>query len=95
MEDPRTVALIVAAGKGERAGGDVPKQYARVGDRAVLAHAIDALAAHPAVNAVHVVIGEGQDAFYQAAIDGRDLPPPIIGGATRRELEDVRRCSGG
>jgi 2-C-methyl-D-erythritol 4-phosphate cytidylyltransferase/2-C-methyl-D-erythritol 2,4-cyclodiphosphate synthase len=81
----RTVALIVAAGRGERAGGEVPKQYARVAGRAVLAHAIDALAAHPGIAAVHVVIGAGQEALYHEAIGGRALPPPLIGGATRRD----------
>jgi 2-C-methyl-D-erythritol 4-phosphate cytidylyltransferase/2-C-methyl-D-erythritol 2,4-cyclodiphosphate synthase len=82
---PRAVALIVAAGRGERAGGDVPKQYAHVAGQAVLAHAIDALAAHPAVGLVQVVIGAGQEALYREAIGTRTLPPPVIGGATRRE----------
>ena len=85
----RTVALIVAAGKGERAGADIPKQYARIGGKAVLAHAIDSLAAHSAVGTVQVVIGAGQQALYREAIGDRILPPPVTGGATRRE--SVRR----
>jgi len=81
----RTSALIVAAGSGTRAGGDLPKQYAPVAGKAVLAHAIDALQAHPAVDEVRVVIGAGQERLYADAIAGRTLAAPVIGGATRRE----------
>lgn len=80
----RIVALIVAAGKGERAGGDVPKQYAQVAGKSVLAHAIDGLA-HPAVDQVLVVIGAGQEDLYRDAIGGRTLAPPVLGGTTRHE----------
>jgi 2-C-methyl-D-erythritol 4-phosphate cytidylyltransferase/2-C-methyl-D-erythritol 2,4-cyclodiphosphate synthase len=79
------VALIVAAGRGERAGGTVPKQYVQIAGKTVLAHAIDALVDHPGIDAVQVVIAEGQEAAYHAAIGARALPPPVIGGATRRE----------
>jgi 2-C-methyl-D-erythritol 4-phosphate cytidylyltransferase/2-C-methyl-D-erythritol 2,4-cyclodiphosphate synthase len=87
LEPPprRIVALVVAAGRGERAGGDVPKQYARIAGKAVLAHAVDALAAHPDISAVQVVIGAGQERLYNDAIGQRPLPPPLIGGAARRD----------
>ncbi|WP_157217059.1 bifunctional 2-C-methyl-D-erythritol 4-phosphate cytidylyltransferase/2-C-methyl-D-erythritol 2,4-cyclodiphosphate synthase [Flavisphingomonas formosensis] len=78
-------ALIVAAGRGERAGGSVPKQYAVIAGKSVLAHAIDALASHPAIDAVQVVIGADQDALYRGAIGDRKLPEPVTGGASRRE----------
>ena len=80
----RTIALLVAAGSGSRLGSDIPKQYRRLGGKAVLAHAIDALASHPGIALVQVVIGAGQDELYRAAIGDRDLPPPVIGGAVRR-----------
>lgn len=81
----RTAALIVAAGSGTRAGGDRPKQYQSIAGRAVLAHAIDALASHAAIDLVQVVIGEGQELLYRDAVGDRDLPPPVIGGALRRQ----------
>ena len=59
-------ALIVAAGSGSRMGGDLPKQYRHLGGKAVLAHAVDALASHPKIDAVRVVIGAGQQ---QHALD--------------------------
>jgi 2-C-methyl-D-erythritol 4-phosphate cytidylyltransferase/2-C-methyl-D-erythritol 2,4-cyclodiphosphate synthase len=80
----KTVALIVAAGKGERAGGDAPKQYRRMGGKAVLAHAIDSLSRHALIDEIRVVIGAGQEDAYRTAIGERELPPPIIGGTTRR-----------
>ena len=80
----RNVALIVAAGSGSRAGGEVPKQYRRVAGKALLAHAIDHLA-HPRIDGTQVVIGPGQEAAYAEAVGGRALPAAVIGGATRRE----------
>lgn len=79
-----TIALIVAAGRGERIGG-APKQYLPLAGKALLAHSVDALLAHPGVDSVQVVIGAGQEEAYRAAVGERPLPPPVIGGATRRD----------
>jgi 2-C-methyl-D-erythritol 4-phosphate cytidylyltransferase/2-C-methyl-D-erythritol 2,4-cyclodiphosphate synthase len=81
----RTSALIVAAGSGTRAGSDIPKQYVPIAGKAVLAHAIDALAAHPRIDEIRVVIGAGQEQLYAQAIGGRTLADPVIGGTTRRD----------
>ncbi|HST37710.1 MAG TPA: bifunctional 2-C-methyl-D-erythritol 4-phosphate cytidylyltransferase/2-C-methyl-D-erythritol 2,4-cyclodiphosphate synthase [Allosphingosinicella sp.] len=80
----RTVALLVAAGSGSRAGGDTPKQYRRIAGKALIAHAIDHLLRAGATD-IQVVIGAGQEAAYREAIGDRPLPAPIIGGATRRQ----------
>ena len=82
---PKTTALIVAAGSGSRLGGDVPKQYRLLGGKAVLAHAIDALASHPRIDAVRVVIGVGQQDIARTALGGRDVGALIIGGAERSD----------
>jgi 2-C-methyl-D-erythritol 4-phosphate cytidylyltransferase/2-C-methyl-D-erythritol 2,4-cyclodiphosphate synthase len=76
-------ALIVAAGSGSRMGGEMPKQYREVAGKAVLAHAVDALASHPRVDAVRVVIGAGQEEMARAALGHRDVGDVIIGGAER------------
>jgi 2-C-methyl-D-erythritol 4-phosphate cytidylyltransferase/2-C-methyl-D-erythritol 2,4-cyclodiphosphate synthase len=76
-----TAALIVAAGSGTRAGGDLPKQYALIAGKPMLAHAADAFRAHPAITELVVVVGAGQEALAQAATDAT----LVIGGATRRE----------
>src|SRR6185436_2347872 len=80
----RTIALVVAAGTGSRAGAGAPKQYRTIAGRPLLAHALDRLV-HPRIDAVRVVIGAGQEAAYREAVGGRALPAPVIGGATRRE----------
>ncbi len=77
-----TVALIVAAGRGVRAGGVVPKQFARVAGRPMLAHSLGALTSHPAIDRVLVVIAPGQEAALREAVG--DVPF-AIGGETRRE----------
>jgi len=78
-------ALIVAAGKGERLGGGIPKQYHEIGGKPVLRWAVEALARHPVVDAVRVVIGEEHTAAFHQATAGLDVGTPIIGGATRQE----------
>jgi CTP:molybdopterin cytidylyltransferase MocA len=71
--------LVVAAGKGERAGGAVPKQYAPLLGKPILRWTVEAFARHPRVTSVQVAIGPGQEQLYAAAIEGLDLLPPVIG----------------
>jgi 2-C-methyl-D-erythritol 4-phosphate cytidylyltransferase / 2-C-methyl-D-erythritol 2,4-cyclodiphosphate synthase len=78
-------ALIVAAGKGERLGGGLPKQYRLLGGKPVLRWAVEALIRHPAVNALRVVIGKGQQALAAATLDGLDVGPFIEGGVERAD----------
>lgn len=78
-------ALIVAAGKGERLGGDVPKQYRMLGGKPVLRWAVEALIGHPAVRSAQVVVGEGQEEIAEAALDGLDVGSLIHGGAERAD----------
>lgn len=79
------IALIVAAGRGVRAGDGLPKQYRPLGGRPVLAHALRPLCAHPAISEVRVVIHPDDRALYEAAVAGQRVGPAIPGGATRRE----------
>jgi 2-C-methyl-D-erythritol 4-phosphate cytidylyltransferase/2-C-methyl-D-erythritol 2,4-cyclodiphosphate synthase len=78
-----TAALIVAAGSGSRAGSGPPKQFRRLGGKSVLRHAYDALAGHPAIDEVRIVIGAGQEDAYYEAMAGADAPEPVEGGAER------------
>jgi 2-C-methyl-D-erythritol 4-phosphate cytidylyltransferase/2-C-methyl-D-erythritol 2,4-cyclodiphosphate synthase len=79
-----TTALIVAAGKGERVGG-LPKQYRLLGGKPVLRRAVEALASHPAIARVRVVIGAGQEALAHAALEGVDIGDLVEGGAERAD----------
>jgi 2-C-methyl-D-erythritol 4-phosphate cytidylyltransferase/2-C-methyl-D-erythritol 2,4-cyclodiphosphate synthase len=80
-----TTALIVAAGKGERAGGGIPKQYRLLGGKPVLFWAVESLNRHPAVQSVRVVIGKGQRKLASAALHGLSIGELIEGGAERAD----------
>lgn len=81
-----TAALIVAAGRGTRATGPVPKQYAQLGATSVLARALGTFLDHLAIDVAVVAIAEEDRARYEEAIgDGHPkLMPPVLGGATRQ-----------
>lgn len=80
-----TVALIVAAGRGTRAGAEIPKQYRRLAGQTMLRRACRAFLGHPGVSAVRVVIHADDRRLYDEAVDGLSLPEPVPGGATRQE----------
>ena len=80
----RTVALVVAAGRGERFRAGLPKQYAGLAGRPVLRRATEAFVRHPRVDAVRVVIGAGDEPAYRDATAGLDLLPPVQGGRSRQ-----------
>src|SRR5689334_22485803 len=78
-------ALIVAGGKGIRAGRDLPKQYAVLEGKTVLRRTIEALLAHGSVDEIQVVIGDGDSELYEKTVRGLPkLRPPVIGGVTRQ-----------
>ncbi|RZF66401.1 bifunctional 2-C-methyl-D-erythritol 4-phosphate cytidylyltransferase/2-C-methyl-D-erythritol 2,4-cyclodiphosphate synthase [Sphingomonas populi] len=82
MSSTRTVAIIVAAGQGLRSGSALPKQFAPLAGKPMLAHSHAALEAHPGIDSVMVVIGAGQEALLAEALGDVRF---VIGGATRRE----------
>lgn len=79
-----TTALIVAAGSGTRMGGE-PKQFRLLGGKPVLRRAVEALVHHPAIRAVRVVIGKGQQDRASAALTGLDVGTFIDGGSERAD----------
>ncbi len=75
-------ALIVAAGRGRRVGGPVPKQYRLLSGIAVLGRTLDAFLAHPDVNEVRVVIHhDDADRFERLGVP---RAVPVLGGETRQ-----------
>ncbi|HET6224255.1 MAG TPA: bifunctional 2-C-methyl-D-erythritol 4-phosphate cytidylyltransferase/2-C-methyl-D-erythritol 2,4-cyclodiphosphate synthase [Dongiaceae bacterium] len=79
------VALVVAAGSGQRFGGEVPKQYLPLAGRPVIRHALETLAGHPGIGAVRVVLNPDHRPLYDEAVTGLKLLPPVAGGASRQE----------
>ena len=79
-------AVIVAAGRGSRAGPGPPKPYRLLGGKSVLAHAILAMLAPARIEAVRTVIHPDHADHYRRAVAGLSdsrLLPPVHGGETR------------
>jgi 2-C-methyl-D-erythritol 4-phosphate cytidylyltransferase / 2-C-methyl-D-erythritol 2,4-cyclodiphosphate synthase len=78
-------AVVVAAGRGQRAGGDVPKQYRALAGAPAIRPALSALASHPQIDLVQPVIHPADEAMFRAASSGLNkLLEPVAGGATRQ-----------
>jgi 2-C-methyl-D-erythritol 4-phosphate cytidylyltransferase / 2-C-methyl-D-erythritol 2,4-cyclodiphosphate synthase len=78
-------AVIVAAGRGERAGADVPKQYRPIGGEPMIRATLRAFLVHPRIDFVQPVINPNDRDTYHHAIAGlEDLLPPVAGGVTRQ-----------
>ncbi|WOE74056.1 bifunctional 2-C-methyl-D-erythritol 4-phosphate cytidylyltransferase/2-C-methyl-D-erythritol 2,4-cyclodiphosphate synthase [Alterisphingorhabdus coralli] len=76
-------AIIVAAGSGSRAGGDIPKQYRDYQGQPLLRHSVRNLLSHPLIGQIIVVIGAGQDAMAQQALPQDDRIKTVLGGDSR------------
>lgn len=80
----KTTAIIVAAGRGTRAGGSRPKQYQPLAGRAVLARTLMAFAAHPRVDALVAVLHPDDGDLFAEATAGLGLDVTTVpGGETR------------
>jgi 2-C-methyl-D-erythritol 4-phosphate cytidylyltransferase / 2-C-methyl-D-erythritol 2,4-cyclodiphosphate synthase len=75
----------MAAGRGSRFGGPLPKQYAEWEGQPVLRRTIMALRASPAISDIRVVISRGDEAHYETATAGLGLAPPLAGGVSRQQ----------
>ncbi len=82
-------AIIVAAGRGVRAGSAGPKQYRDLAGESVLARAVRAFVDHPAVSKARVIIhADDADLYRESIVSLRDNPKlmsPVIGGRERQD----------
>ena len=78
-------ALIVAAGKGERLGSGLPKQFRTLAGKAVLRWAVEPFLRHSAVRDVRVVVGPGQEQLAAQVLNGVDVGPFVTGGTERAD----------
>ena len=82
----RTHVLVVAAGRGSRAGTGLPKQYRGLAGRPVLARTLDAFLRDRGFASVVTVIHPDDRDLYEAAVAGVEgLGAPVMGGATRQD----------
>jgi 2-C-methyl-D-erythritol 4-phosphate cytidylyltransferase len=78
-----TWAVVPAAGRGARFGGDVPKQYLEVAGEPLLAHSLRALFAHPGVEGAVVAVA-ADDARWPGWTDFEGRPLVTCTGADSR-----------
>lgn len=87
-DTPDIAVIIVAAGKGERAGAGAPKQYRLLDGIPVLARTLRPFITHSAIGRIVVVIGENDTLYYEKCLahlpDTRRLLAPVAGGRTRQ-----------
>ncbi len=80
----RAAAIIVAAGRGLRAGAGAPKQYRSLGGRSVLSRAMAPFCSHGGIAAVQPVRNPDDAAIFDQATEGLAYRAPVNGGATRQ-----------
>ena len=79
-----TVALIVAGGRGVRAGDGLPKQYRALGGEPVIRRTVRAFLRHPGIDIVRCVIHPDDRALYSAATHGWPMADAVMGRSTRQ-----------
>ena len=79
-------AVVAAAGDGRRLGHERPKAFVKLGDRPLVAHAIELFEAHPRVDRVVVVVPEGWEeptALLADELAAGKVVASIAGGPSR------------
>jgi 2-C-methyl-D-erythritol 4-phosphate cytidylyltransferase/2-C-methyl-D-erythritol 2,4-cyclodiphosphate synthase len=77
-------AVIVAAGRGLRAGADMPKQFRQIGGAPMIRQSLVTLLEHPEVDVVQPVIHPEDVEMFRSSAVALELLPPVFGGATRQ-----------
>ncbi|MEZ5888884.1 MAG: bifunctional 2-C-methyl-D-erythritol 4-phosphate cytidylyltransferase/2-C-methyl-D-erythritol 2,4-cyclodiphosphate synthase [Xanthobacteraceae bacterium] len=77
-------AIVVAGGRGIRAGGELPKQYRTIGGVPILRRSLLAFISHPEVDLVQPVIHPNDARLFHDAAAGLPVRSPVNGGATRQ-----------
>jgi len=79
----RTALILVAAGKGTRAGTEIPKQYQRIGEKQLIAYTLENLQKSFSFDEIRVVVSKN-DVWIDDILQSFGLVGvTTIGGATR------------
>jgi 2-C-methyl-D-erythritol 4-phosphate cytidylyltransferase / 2-C-methyl-D-erythritol 2,4-cyclodiphosphate synthase len=78
-------AVVVAAGRGARAGGELPKQYRTLSGVSVIRRSLEIFTDHPEVAVVQPVIHPDDAELCAIAASGLQLLAPVFGGKTRQQ----------
>ena len=85
-ENQKAVLILLASGRGTRAGGDVPKQYQLVGGKSVLEYSLETALKHPDIGKIILVINQHDEHFWQPIIEQYKNKIYIVYGGTERCL---------
>jgi 2-C-methyl-D-erythritol 4-phosphate cytidylyltransferase/2-C-methyl-D-erythritol 2,4-cyclodiphosphate synthase len=77
-------AVIVAAGRGLRAGADMPKQFRQIAGAPMIRKSLVTLLEHPEVDVVQPVIHPDDVEMFRSSALTLEILPPVFGGATRQ-----------
>jgi 2-C-methyl-D-erythritol 4-phosphate cytidylyltransferase / 2-C-methyl-D-erythritol 2,4-cyclodiphosphate synthase len=81
----KAIMIILASGKGARAGGNVPKQYRTIAGKPVLSYSLKAFAEHFGIERIILVVNKQDESFWKPIINGAgDKIQVVYGGATRQ-----------
>ena len=87
--EKRIGAIVVAAGSGSRMGGNVAKQYRKIGGEMVFLRSVHALNEHPLIDDLFVVVKESDVNYCRGCLDGAGsldkVRMLIPGGEERKE----------
>jgi 2-C-methyl-D-erythritol 4-phosphate cytidylyltransferase len=82
-------ALVLAAGRGERLGGAIPKAFVPLAGKPMLLHALAAISATPAIDFVVPVVARSElprmDALAAELAGIRGMRPAVAGGVERQD----------
>lgn len=86
----KTAVIVVAAGRGSRAGAGAPKQFRNLMGKSVIIRTLEAVRAafdesEQGALIVPVIHTDDQDTFRDSVGELSDIADPVIGGATRQE----------
>lgn len=78
----KTAILIMAAGSGSRFKSDIPKQYIKIADKAIISHTI---AKFTQLGDVYCVINSAHQALFESSTGDCEIAGVVYGGQTRQE----------
>jgi 2-C-methyl-D-erythritol 4-phosphate cytidylyltransferase len=81
-------AIIVAAGRGARLGGPVPKQFLSLAGKPILSRTLEKFACSPCIDRIWLVLAREDFSYGREHILGRhefDLPIQLVAGGAQRQ----------